>query len=87
MEMISRHKDDPETLPQVVEYLDVYGIDMRTLSNGIVVVYWCDDEKADEILSASLKELPEFLTDEDYGIRLLAVHRLEELNKSIYCSY
>jgi len=82
MELVGRHKDDdPKTFNTVIEYLKVYGIGARKLSNGIAVVYWVDDDRVDVILGASLAELPELLTNENYEVRLLAVHRLEELNE------
>lgn len=82
MEMVGRHKDDdPKTFKVLIEYLKMYGISVRKLSNGIAVVFWLDDDRADAVLGATLEELPEFLTNEDYGVRLLAVHRLEELNE------
>ena len=81
MKMVGRYKDDEYSFGILVAYLKVYGICVRELSNGIAVVYWTDDERADVVLEASLAELPEFLTDDDYSVRLLAVHRLEELNK------
>lgn len=81
MEIIERHHDDPTIFNKVIEYLKVYGICTRKLSNGITVVYWEDDERVDPILEASLAELPEYLTSEAFEVRLLATHRLEELNK------
>ena len=64
-----------------IEHLKVYGICVRKLSNGTAVVYWVDDKRVDNILDADFAELPEFLTDGDYKVRLLAMHRLNELNK------
>lgn len=81
MDLVGRYKDDLERFDTVIEYLKVYGIGVRKLSNGIAVVYWIDDERVDNILNANLAELPEFLTDEEYEVRLLAVHRLAELNE------
>ena len=75
------HKDGAKMSSITIEYLKVYGICVRKLSNGTVVVYWVDDDRVDNILDAAFAELPEFLTDGDYEVRLLAMYRLDELNK------
>lgn len=78
-ELVDLHKDDPKTFDAVMKYIKTYGIDVRKLSNGAAVAFWIDDKRIDTILSARVRELPEFLADEEYGVRLLAMHRLNLL--------
>jgi len=81
LKLASRYKDDIKMSSMVTECLKAYGIGIRKLSNGTAVVYYVDDTRVDNIFDADLAELPEFLTDGDYEVRLLAMHRLDELNK------
>lgn len=81
MDILKRYNDNPKTFDIAIGLLKVYGVSARKLSNGTTVVFWLDDERVDDILSASLGELPEFLVNEDYEVRLLAMYRLEELNE------
>lgn len=79
MELADRYKDDSKMFSTVTRLLWANGIGMRKLPNGIVVAHWKSNPLVDDILNADLGQLPEFLTDEEYGVRLLAMHRLNLL--------
>jgi len=82
MKIVGSYKDDEYLFGILVKYLKLYGIGVHKLSNGIAFVYWVECmDFVDNILGATLAELPELLTSEESEVRLLATHRLEELNK------
>lgn len=80
-DLVSRYKNDESTSGTLREFLQPLGIGVRKISEEVTIVYWLGDPRVKTILTASLKNLPEFLTSEDFEVRLLATHRLEELNK------
>lgn len=71
------YKDDPKTLATVKAYLHSLGINVYQPSENITIVCWNDD--LEEVLTADLRMLPEFLSSEDRVLRKLAKWRLDTL--------
>ena len=79
--MINDGKDDLTSIVFFEGMLQKVGAFILKLSDELIFIYKGGDPEVDAILKAPLRKLSEFLTSENNTIRLLAAHRLGELNK------
>lgn len=71
------YKDDPKTLATVKAYLRSLGINVYQPSENVTIVCWNND--LEEVLATDLGMLPEYLSNEDIGVRKLAKWKLGTL--------
>lgn len=77
MDIVEHYKDNPETLATIKKYLLFLGVNVYQPSENITIVCWNND--LEEVLTADLKSLPEYLASEDIGVRKLAKWKLDTL--------
>lgn len=71
--------DDPCSSKALQEFLPPLGITVQKISKNFAIVYWTGDPMVKDVLKATLRELPEFLTSEFHDARTLAKWKLDAL--------
>jgi len=79
--MLRDGKDEPADIVFFMGLLQDVGVLILNLGDEVILIYKEGDPDVEKILETPLRKLPELLTSEDSQVRLLATHRLEELNK------
>lgn len=70
---------DLVTSSALKEFASSLGIAIQKISKDFAIVYWAGDPLVKDVLKASLRELPEFLSSEFSDARTIAKWRLDAL--------